>query len=241
MSFILSACAQAEQSPTPPVTSTPPTEQTEIQSSLEPETLTVMTHDSFAVSDEVISAFENSNNIRVQFLASGDAGTALNKAILAKGNTLADVFYGVDNTFLSRALEEDIFTPYQSPGLGDIPDNFELDPEYRALPVDYGDVCPNYDLGFFEEKNLKPPENIEDLVADEYRECSWSRILQLLRPDYHFSCNNRPFRESDGYLQYWEGSAEMVLVVNDWDTAYYSEFTRRVHSSNRTLRFQPSL
>ena len=30
---------------------------------------------------------------------SGDAGLALNKAILSKNNPLADVFYGVDNTF----------------------------------------------------------------------------------------------------------------------------------------------
>ncbi|WP_345325913.1 hypothetical protein [Candidatus Villigracilis proximus] len=51
----------------------------------------------------------------------------------------------MDNTFLSRALEADIFEAYQSPELTNIADEFKLDPSNRALPVDYGDVCINYD------------------------------------------------------------------------------------------------
>jgi ABC-type thiamine transport system substrate-binding protein len=80
----------------------------------EPATLTVMTHDSFAVSDDVIAAFEKENNVKVNFLSSGDAGSALNRAVLSKSAPLADVLYGVDNTFLSRALSEDIYEAYQS-------------------------------------------------------------------------------------------------------------------------------
>ena len=38
--------------------------------------LVVMTHDSFAVSAEVIQAFEQENNVSVQILQSGDAGAA---------------------------------------------------------------------------------------------------------------------------------------------------------------------
>ena len=82
-----------------------------------PQVLTVMTHDSFAISESVVSAFESENNVEVQFLEVGDTGTAVNKAALSKDNPLADVFYGVDNTFLSRALEEEIFEAYQSPML----------------------------------------------------------------------------------------------------------------------------
>ncbi|MFM8427776.1 MAG: hypothetical protein ACKOBL_21615, partial [Chloroflexota bacterium] len=49
-----------------------------------PVTLTVMTHDSFAISEDVVTTFETTNNVDVVFLASGDTGTMLNKAILAK-------------------------------------------------------------------------------------------------------------------------------------------------------------
>jgi hypothetical protein len=71
-----------------------------------------MTHDSFSVSEEVLKAFEEANNAKVVFLQSGDAGAVLNKAILTKEAPLADLLFGVDNTFLSRALEADIFEPY---------------------------------------------------------------------------------------------------------------------------------
>src|SRR5689334_25044417 len=86
-----------------------------------PATLTVMTHSSFAASEEVIKAFEDANNVKVSFVQSGDAGETLNKAILTKDAPIADVLFGVDNTFLSRALEASIFESYASPALSDVP------------------------------------------------------------------------------------------------------------------------
>src|SRR5690349_9916924 len=114
-----------------------------------PQTLTVMTHDSFAVSKDVVKAFETANNVTVNFIKGGDAGAELNKAILTKKAPLADVLYGVDNTFLSRALDADIYEAYASPALRDISNDFKLDSSNRALPVDYGDVCINYDKKYF--------------------------------------------------------------------------------------------
>lgn len=146
LTLLITSCA--------PATTATPTAETEPTSTSppEPRTLTVMTHDSFAVSEGVLSAFESANNAEVKFIEAGDTGTAVNKAILSKDKPLADVFYGVDNTFLSRALEEDIFQPYDAPMLEVIPDEFKLDPQNRALPVDYGDVCLNYEIAYFEER-----------------------------------------------------------------------------------------
>ena len=70
----------------------------------EPVSLTVMTHDSFAISEGVIAEFEQANNVNVNFLLSGDAGSLVNRAILSKANPVADVLYGVDNTFLTREI-----------------------------------------------------------------------------------------------------------------------------------------
>src|SRR4030081_1366996 len=135
-----------------------------------PRTLTIMTHDSFAVSDNIKATFESANNVKLQFIKSGDAGAALGKAILAKGQPLADVFYGVDNTFLSRALSEGIYEPYKSPILADIPDAFKLDPANGALPVDYGDVCLNYDKSYFSQHAIAPPASLEDLATPAYQD-----------------------------------------------------------------------
>ena len=138
-----------------------------------PQTITIMTHDSFAISEEVIKAFEADNNAKVSFIQSGDAGSMLNQAILTKDAPIADILFGVDNTFLSRALEADIFEAYQSPELANIADEFKLDPSNRALPVDYGDVCINYDKTYFTENSLAVPQSLKISQSQNTRVC-WS-------------------------------------------------------------------
>jgi thiamine transport system substrate-binding protein len=193
----------------------------------EQRSLTVMTHDSFAVSEEVVAQFEEENDVTVEFLKAGDTGLALNQAILAADNPLADVFYGVDNTFLSRALDEGIFEPYESSLLDAIPDEFELDAEHRALPVDYGVVCLNYDIGYFEANNLAPPAGLEDLLEPEYRGLLVVQNPATSSPGLAFLFATISHFGEDGYLTFWEGLVEnQVTVVNDWETAYYSSFTR---------------
>lgn len=189
-------------------------------------TLKVMTHDSFDISEDVLAEFEEANNVRVQFIKSGDTGTALNKAILSRENPLADVFYGVDNTFLSRALNEVIFEPYDSPLLAAIPAGFKLDPESRALPVDYGDVCLNYDKGYFTQEGLAPPMTLDDLLQPEFKSLLVVENPATSSPGLAFLLATIGNFGSDGYLEYWDGLvANDVLVVNDWETAYYSEFS----------------
>jgi thiamine transport system substrate-binding protein len=186
-----------------------------------------MTHDSFEISAEVVEAFQSEHGVQVTFLKSGDTGTAVNKAILSRGAPLADVFYGVDNTFLSRALEQDIFEPYESPLLAEIPYQYELDPQFRALPVDYGDVCLNYDKAYFTEKGLSPPQNLEDLLDPAYQGLLVVQNPATSSPGLAFLLATIGHFGEDGYLDYWQGLVENdVLVVNDWETAYYTEFTR---------------
>jgi thiamine transport system substrate-binding protein len=167
------------------------------------------------------------NNAEVIFLASGDTGSAVNKAALSKNAPLADVFFGVDNTFLSRALEEGIFEPYDSHLLEKIPDRYKLDPENRALPVDFGDVCLNYDIDFFKEKNLPVPTTLEDLLKDDYYGLLVVENPATSSPGLAFLFATIGNFGEDGYLEYWQGLVNNGLkVVNDWETAYYSEFSR---------------
>jgi thiamine transport system substrate-binding protein len=226
--FILAACSRAPagtQAPveTPASAGTAPAEATAPTSE---RTLTVMTHDSFDVSEEVLTAFEQQNNIKVQILKSGDAGTALNKAILSRDKPLADVFYGVDNTFLSRVLSEGIYDSYASPGLADIPAEFKLDPQDSALPVDYGDVCLNYDKAYFQQKGIQPPQNLEDLLKPEYKDLFVMENPATSSPGLAFLLATIGHFGADHYLDYWKSlKANGVEVVNDWETAYYTEFS----------------
>jgi thiamine transport system substrate-binding protein len=186
-----------------------------------------MAHDSFAVSDEVLEAFEQEHDVEVEIRLAGDAGTMLNSAILAKGAPLADVLYGVDNTYLSRALAEAIFEPYESPALAVIPDEFELDPAHGALPVDWGDVCINYEIAYFEDNDLPVPGSLEDLLQPEYAGLLTVQNPATSSPGLAFLLATIGHFGTDGYLDYWAGLVENeVSVVNDWETAYYTEFSR---------------
>jgi thiamine transport system substrate-binding protein len=194
-----------------------------------PRTLRMMTHDSFAISDEVIAAFEQQHDAKVEILEAGDAGVMLNQAILSADNPQADVLYGVDNTFLSRALAGDIFEPYASPLLAKVPDHLKLDPQNRALPVDYGDVCLNYDKAWFSERGLAPPANLEDLVKPEYRGLTVVEDAASSSPGLAFMLATvGHFGETGDYtwLDYWADLRENdVLVAGNWENAYYGDFT----------------
>ena len=194
--------------------------------SAKPAILTVMTHDSFAASEEVIKGFEDEHGVEVHFVKAGDTGAALNKAILSKSAPLADVFFGVDNNFLSRALEEDLFVAYSSPLLDEIPDAFELDAEHRVLPVDYGDVCINYDKAYFAEQGLAAPASLDDLTKAEYAELLAVENPATSSPGLAFLLATIAEYGDPGYLAYWAALRENgVVVVSDWETAYYGNFS----------------
>lgn len=191
----------------------------------QPSALTVMTHDSFAVSEEVVKAFEAANNVKVSFLQGGDTGSMLNKAILSKESPLADVLFGVDNTFLSRALDADIYEPYSSPMLNQIPPEFVLDDSHRALPVDYGDVCINYDKAYFAENNLPVPQSFDDLLKPEYNGLLVVENPATSSPGLAFMLATRAYF-GDAFLDYWRSlKANGVVVVDGWETAYYTNFS----------------
>jgi thiamine transport system substrate-binding protein len=202
------------------------TETSEGETPEEPITLTVMTHDSFAISEKIIKDFEAEHNVIVEFLKSGDTGASLNKAILSRENPLADVFYGVDNTFLTRALNEGIFEPYDSPLLEDIPDQFKVDPNNNALPVDYGDVCINYDKSYFEENELAIPTSLEELTQPEYAGLLVTENPATSSPGLAFLMATIAHFGEENYLSFWEDLAQNdLVVVNDWETAYYTNFS----------------
>jgi thiamine transport system substrate-binding protein len=194
--------------------------------SSEPATLVVATHDSFAISEPVVAAFEAAHNARVQFLTLGDAGAALNKIILSKDAPLADVFFGVDNTFLSRALDAGVFTPYASPLLTQIPDELELDPEHRLLPVDYGFVTLNADAAWFAERNLPLPATLEDLADPTYRGLLVASNPATSSPGLAFLLATVDHFGEDGYLAFWQALRDNdVLVTDGWSEAYFEHFT----------------
>ena len=191
------------------------------------ETLTVMSHDSFNVSSDVVAEFERANNVKLQFLKAGDAGSALNRALLTKNNPLADVFFGVDNTFLSRALGADAFEPYAPAGLDQIPAEFRLDAENRLIPIDYGFVNLNYDKASPLFEGVDPTQlTLEDLTDPKYK----GQVVVLnpasSSPGLSFMLATIDYFGEDKWLGWWQQMRDNeVVVVDGWETGYYTNFS----------------
>jgi thiamine transport system substrate-binding protein len=191
--------------------------------------LVVMSHDSFNITESVLTTFEQQSGIDVQLLPSGDAGSALNKAILSKDAPLADVFFGVDNTFLSRALNADIFEPYPSPALEGVPDEFKLDPSSSLLPIDYGFVSINYDKAYLEQNNLQPPQTLEELTQPEWKSKLVVQNPATSSPGLAFLLATVSYFGAEGdytWVDFWRDlRANDVLVTEGWEDAYYTQFS----------------
>lgn len=192
-----------------------------------PNTLTIMSHDSFSLSTEVVAEFEKANNVKIRFLKAGDTGAALNRALLTKNNPLADVFFGVDNTFLSRALQADAFEPYAPQGLDQIPADLKLDPENRLIPIDYGFVNLNYDKASDLFANVDPATfRLEDLTKPEFRDKVVVENPATSSPGLAFLLATVDYFGQDKWLDWWQQMRDNgVVVVDGWETAYYTNFS----------------
>ncbi len=187
----------------------------------EASSITLITHDSFAISPETLEAFTAETGIVVEQLASGDAGQMVSEAILTAGNPIGDVMFGIDNTFLQRGLDAGIFTSYESPNLVNVPDEFQLDPTHQVTPVDYGDVCANY---WISELDGPAPTSLDDLIDPAYSG-------QFVTPNPETSSPGLAFllatiaKYGDGWEDYWTSlRTNDVAITAGWDDAYYGEF-----------------
>jgi thiamine transport system substrate-binding protein len=189
-------------------------------------TIRLLTHDSFAVSDGIFEEFEADTGITVEVLPGGDAGTVVNQAILTKGRPQADVLFGVDSTFLGRALEEELFVPHAAAGIDEVPEAFRLDPENRVTPVDYGDVCINYDREWFEQDGRPLPTGLADLAGGDYEDLLVVQNPATSSPGLAFLLASVAEFGDDGWQDYWSDLRDNgVLAVDGWTEAYYEEFS----------------
>lgn len=189
-------------------------------------TVRLVTHDSFSATEAVLDEFTEKTGITIEVVPSGDAGELVNKAVLTKDEPLGDVLFGVDNTFLSRALEAGIFEPYESPELEAVDQDLVLDPEHRVTPVDRGEVCVNYDLRRFGGENPPPPVDLADLTEPQYKDQLVVQNPATSSPGLAFLLATIERFGEPGWEQYWRDlRSNGVEVVAGWDEAYNGSFS----------------
>lgn len=207
----------------------------------QPVTLRLVTYDSFpsegTTLNDALAGFTTETGIAVEIVAAGDAGTMISKAVLTAGNPEGDVLWGVDNTLLSRAVDGEVFESYRSSELDSIdPALVALVPDDQVTPVDFGDVCINYDIAWFDEAGLEPPSSMDDLLDPAYRDLLVVQNPASSSPGLAFLLATIAHAGEDGWAQYWRGLVDNgVAVVDSWTTAYRESFSGSSGAGPRPL------
>jgi thiamine transport system substrate-binding protein len=199
----------------------------------EPEVVTLVTYDGYALPEDAAAAFAARTGWKVEVRASGDAGTALSAAILTAGKPEGDVFFGVDNTFLTRAQDSDAFERHEPDAIGDVPDEYRLDDSGRFTPVDQSSVCVNADAEWFASQGRSLPSDLESLADPAFADLLVVENPATSSPGLAFlAATHAAF--GDGADAYWERLRDNGVAVSaSWSDAWNSRYT--VNGGDRPL------
>jgi thiamine transport system substrate-binding protein len=171
-----------------------------------PNVVTVLAYDSFTPVEGIFDAFTKATGATVRVVTGGDTGTLVSKAIITAGNPEADVLWGLDNTFLSRAQNADLLTSYE--------------------PVDYGDICVNYDKTWFANRGIAVPTSFEDLTLPAYKDLFVVQDAVASSPGLGFLLGTIAHFGADKWQDYWKALMQNGTRVSaDWTSAYTIDFS----------------
>jgi len=193
-----------------------------------PDEIVLLTHDSFALSEGTLEAFTEETGIAVVIQPAGDAGSMVNQAVLTKDNPLGDVMYGIDNTFLSRAVSEGIFVAHTAADIDAVDPLLRIDGDI-VTPINYGDVCVNYDIDALGSTDTAPPTSLSDLTSPGYKDLLVVQDPATSSPGLSFllaTIAAYPDGADYDWKAYWTDLFDNgVAVASDWTEAYTSTFT----------------
>ncbi|MFV0254347.1 MAG: thiamine ABC transporter substrate binding subunit [Beutenbergiaceae bacterium] len=199
-------------------------------------TVRVVTHDSFALPEELIADFEDMTGYVVELSAPGDGGALVNQLILTKDSPLGDVAYGIDNTFASRALAQGVFSDYESPMVTVEVQEYAIGDSLALTPVDIGDVCFNVDHAWFEQAGIPEPVTFTDLTDPQYAGLTVVPNPATSSPGLAMLTATVGQFGTDGYAQFWQDMrTNGVKVVSGWSDAYYVDFSGSEGQGDRPI------
>ncbi len=185
-------------------------------------TVTLVTHDSFGLSEGLIEQFEAETGLTVELIAPGDGGSLANQLVLTKDSPLGDAVFGVDNSFASRVVDAGVIDAYSSPALDASAEQYVVG---GLVPVDLGDVCLNVDPAWFDEAGIPVPETLDDLARSDYADLTVVTNPATSSPGLAFLLATVG-AYGDDWLDYWAQLRDNgVRVVEGWSDAYYVDFS----------------
>ena len=187
------------------------------------ESLDVVTHDSFDISEELIARFEEEHNAKIKLIQPGDANEIVNRAILNAGNPEGDVLFGVDNLSFQRAVSAGVFSEYRAERRDEIPADIlaQFDDSPLLTPVDVGWVDLNFDRAAG-----TPPASLEELTEPQWRGKLVVQDPATSSTGLQFLAMTVAYFGEGGWQDYWRDlRANDVLVTFGWTEAYTVHFS----------------
>lgn len=182
------------------------------------KTVVVYTYDAFSGElEENIRARLGEKGISLRMERFQDTGALFTQTLLETEKPVADVVVGLDNTYLARAIKEDLFRAYKPDALKLVSPGILVDPEYRLVPFDYGSVALNYDSGVL----TAPPESWSELLEPTYKNQIIMMNPATSSPGRNFLLFTVTEFGEDGYLDFWRRLKPNILTVTSgWSEGY---------------------
>ncbi|WP_308281159.1 thiamine ABC transporter substrate-binding protein [Pimelobacter sp. 30-1] len=188
--------------------------------------VTLVTHESFALPDELVAKFEKDTGYDLKISKLEDAGALTNQLVLTKDDPVGDVVFGIDNTFATRAVDEGVFAPYRAT-LPEGAKQYALagDDAGALTPVDTGSVCVNVDDAWFAAQGVPKPTSLDDLTKPAYKDLFVIPGASTSSPGLAFLLATID-QYGDGWPAYWTALMDNgAKVVKGWSDAYFTDFT----------------
>ena len=181
----------------------------------------LLSYDAFLPPEGAFESFTAETGIQVNLLQSADTGTMVSQSGLTSGDPVADVMFGIDNTFLCRGLTNDIFNPYIPSTIEQLSSELLLDPYHRVTPVDYGDICVNYWIDEVGEE----PSTITQLTSSKYEAQFVTQNPETSAPGMAFLLATIAYFGEDDWQEFWTDLRENdVAIESGWTESYYGDF-----------------
>lgn len=186
--------------------------------------LVIYTYDAFpeTLENAIVDHMQEDYAVSVTLERLQDTGGLYNELLLTRGEGAADLAVGLDNTYIGRALEADLFQPYTPVGLDTIRPALLLDETHRLIPFDYGNVVLNYDSQVLPD----PPRTWDDLLDPSLRESIVVMNPATSSPGRNFLLLTVEQFGEEAYLQYWKQLKPNILTITAGWSEGYGLFTQ---------------
>ncbi len=182
--------------------------------------------------------FEEEYGVTVDLQRLGDTGAVYTQLYLERQDPQADVVIGLDESYLPRIRRDQLLEPYEPRRINLVRDDLLVDPEFLAVPYDFGYITLNYDSDALREG----PETWRDLLDP-----SLENSIIMLNPGtsspgrnfllftiaefgdgtdrvpgrVHTQPGGAPADTPEDYLEFWRRLRPNVLTVTGgWSDGY---------------------